>query len=202
MFQKCILQVICLVIAVSSSAVAFGQYQYTPFNPYTSLNGFARNQLTQNYQQATSTGPSLNQIALRNAQQSMQQSYAPPTGMPSASRIGLGNTTSYSGSKPFSGFSQGPAVSPYLNLFRTDLNGNNAFNYNTLVEPQLRQQQLNQQQQQANTQTSYRLQAISAKADYNVEGSKENYPTGHQTVFQYTGHYFPPQRGYQKKRGR
>ena len=65
--------------------------------------------------------------------------------MSGAGRIGLGLDTSFSGTKPFSGFSQGPTVSPYLNLFRTDANGSvNPLNYNTLVEPQLRQQQLNQ----------------------------------------------------------
>ena len=149
---------------------------------------------------ASQTG-SLNQMALKNAQQSLQQSYAPPVGMPGAGRIGLGLGTSYSGSKPFSGFSQGPAVSPYLNLFRTDSNGGvNPLNYQTLVAPQLRQQQLNQQQQSQNQQTTTRLQAISAQADYNVQGSKEEYPTGHQTVFQYTGHYYPQQRPHQKKR--
>ena len=70
--------------------------------------------------------------------------------MPGAGRIGLGLDQSYSGSKPFSGFSQGPAVSPYLNLFRVDQNGFQGFNYSTLVQPQLRQQQLNQQQQSQN----------------------------------------------------
>ena len=184
MFRKWMLQLCVLSIAMSSGVVTLGQ-------SYSSLVGPAR---------ASQTG-SLNQMALKNAQQSLQQSYAPPVGMPGAGRIGLGVGTSYSGSKPFSGFSQGPAVSPYLNLFRTDSNGGvNPLNYQTLVAPQLRQQQLNQQQQSQNQQTTTRLQAISAQADYNVQGSKEEYPTGHQTVFQYTGHYYPQQRPHQKKR--
>ena len=181
MFRKCILQLCGLAIVMSSGAVALGQYQ----------------QLSR----TGSAAGTLNQMALRNAQQAMQQSYNQSGSMPSAGRIGLGLDTSFSGTKPFSSFSQGPTVSPYLNLFRTDSNGAvNPLNYNTLVEPQLRQQQLNKQQQQENTTTTRRLQAISAQADYNVQGSKEEYPTGHQTVFQYTGHYYPQQRPHQKKR--
>jgi hypothetical protein len=70
------------------------------------------------------------------------------------------------------------------------------------VAPELRQQQVNQQQQVQNMQTTRRLQAISAQADYNVQGSKEEFPTGHQTVFQYLGHYYPQQRQQQKKQAR
>jgi hypothetical protein len=184
MFRKCILQLCGLAIAISSGSVALGQYQ--SLSPTGSAAG------------------TLNQMALRNAQQAMQQSYTQQqSGMPGAGRIGLGLDTSFSGTKPFSGFSQGPTVSPYLNLFRTDANGAvNPLNYNTLVEPQLRQQQLNKQQQQENTQTTRRLQAISAQADYNVQGSKEEYPTGHQTVFQYMDHYYPQQRPHKKKGAR
>ena len=108
----------------------------------------------------------------------------------------------HSGSKPFSGFSQGPTVSPYLNLFRVEQNGFQGFNYSTLVQPQLQQQQFNQQQRQQNNSTTTRLQAISAQADYNVEGSKQSAPTGHQTAFQYLGHYYPQQRPHQKKQAR
>jgi hypothetical protein len=166
------------IVALSSAAVALGQT-------------------------SGSTGLSLNQMALRNAQQAMQQSFQQqPSGMPGAGRIGLGLDTSYSGAKPFSGFSQGPAVSPYLNLFRVDQNGFQGFNYSTLVQPQLQQQQFNQQQRQQNNTTTRRLQAISAQADYNVQGSREEFPTGHQTVFQYTGHFYPPQRPHQKKQAR
>jgi type II secretory pathway pseudopilin PulG len=169
-------QVCGVAIAMSSGAVALGQTN-------------------------SSAGTSLNQMALRNAQQAMQQSFQQSGGgMPGAGRIGLGLDTSYSGTKPFSGFSQGPTVSPYLNLFRVDQNGFQGFNYSTLVAPELQQQQFNQRQQQQNTTTTRRLQAISAQADYNVQGSKEEFPTGHQTVFQYFGHYYPQQRPHQKKK--
>jgi hypothetical protein len=85
-------------------------------------------------------------------------------------------------------------------LFRVDQNGQQGFNYSTLVAPQLQQEQFQQRQQQQNNTTTRRLQAISAQSDYNVQGSKEQLPTGHQTVFQYMGHYYPQQRAHQKKR--
>lgn len=103
-------------------------------------------------------------------------------------------------SKPFSSFSPQPTVSPYLNLFRVDLNGNNDFNYSTLVQPQLQQRQLNQQIQQQALENSRRVQRIAAQADYNPQGSRDEYPTGHQTVFSYTGHYFPAVRTNTKRR--
>lgn len=179
MVRRCLLQLCGFAVAMSSAAVALGQYS----SPSSG-----------------SAGLTLNQLALRNAQQIMQQAaQQPSSGMPSAGRIGLGLGTSYSGSKPFQGFSQGPAVSPYLNLFRVDQNGFQGFNYNTLVQPELQQQQFQQRQQQQNVTTTRRLQAISAMADYNVQGAKDQFPTGHQTVFQYTGHYYPQQRPHQKK---
>src|SRR5215212_6526077 len=179
MFRTCMSQLFGLVMALGSAAVALGQYSSPS---------------------AGSTALSLNQLALRNAQQIMQQSQQQSTGMQGAGRIGLGLDQSFSGNKPFTGFSRGPAVSPYLNLFRVDQNGQQGFNYSTLVAPQLQDQQFQQRQQQQNLTTTRRLQAISAQADYNVQGSKEQFPTGHQTVFQYMGHYFPQQRAHQKKR--
>src|SRR6478609_5514220 len=88
MFRKPVLQLCGLVVASSCAAIAMGQQQ-------------------------SSSNLSLNQMALRNAQQIMQQSQQSQGGMPSAGRIGLGLDTSYSGQKPFTGFSQGPTVSPY-----------------------------------------------------------------------------------------
>jgi hypothetical protein len=79
------------------------------------------------------------------------------------------------------------------------LNGGSNFNYSTLVQPQLQQQQLNQQLERQNLQTNRRLQAIAAQADFNPEGSKDEYPTGHQTVFQYMGHYYPVARPHPKR---
>jgi hypothetical protein len=36
-----------------------------------------------------------------------------------------------------------------------------------------------------------RLQSIAAQSDFNPSGSTAQPPTGHQTVFQYYGHYYP-----------
>jgi hypothetical protein len=139
-------------------------------------------------------------MALRNAQSLMMDSLRRPSPTVGAGRIGLGIDTPYSGTKPFTNYQPGPTVSPYLNLFRVDLSGNNALNYNTLVEPQLRQQQMNQQLQRQEMQTARRLQAIAAQSAFNPQGSREEFPTGHQTVFQYTGRYYPQPRIAQKRR--
>ena len=114
----------------------------------------------------------------------------------SAARIGLGTSSSLR-SKPFSSYTASPTVSPYLNLFRDDFSGQRDFNYSTLVKPALQQQQLNQQIQRQNMELSRRVQSIAAQNDYNPQGSKDQYPTGHQTVFMYYGHYFPQVRRQQ-----
>ena len=127
---------------------------------------------------------------------------APLSSMPpsfGASRIGFGANSASRSSKPFSSVQSAPTVSPYLNLFRTDLQGGGNFNYSTLVQPQLQQQQLNQQLERQNQQTNRRLQSIAAQADYNYQGAKDQYPTGHQTVFGYTGHYYQPAQVKQKR---
>lgn len=122
------------------------------------------------------------------------------TGMPSAasgSYAGYGVNTQPT--KPFSSYNTPPTVSPYMNLFRVDLAGNNNLNYSTLVKPQIQQQQLNQQIERQNLQNSRRIQSIAAQADYNPQGSKDEYPTGHQTVFNYTGHYYTMPRPHAKR---
>jgi hypothetical protein len=93
--------------------------------------------------------------------------------------------------KPFSSLQPQSPVSPYLNLFRTDSNGAvNQFNYSTLVQPQLQQQQINDQIQRQQLQTSRRVQQIAAAPAYNASGSRDEAPTGHQTVFSYKSHYY------------
>jgi hypothetical protein len=116
----------------------------------------------------------------------------------SASTFGAG--TGGLANKPFSTLQPQQAVSPYLNLFRTDANGQvNQFNYSTLVQPQLQQQQVNDQVQRQALQTARRLQAISAQPNFNPQGSKDEYPTGHETVFNYKGHYYATPRQHAKK---
>jgi hypothetical protein len=131
--------------------------------------------------------------------QNVQATPSSPS-MYGGSRVGLGANSTIRGSKPFSSVQSQPTVSPYLNLFRTDLSTGGNFNYSTLVQPQLQQQQLNQQLERQALQTNRRLQAIAAQPDFNPAGSKDEYPTGHQTVFSYTGHYFPQAQVRQKRR--
>lgn len=153
--------------------------------------GGASAALAQNYSGgASSSSSALNQIALRNAQALLASSLQQSSSIGPAARIGLGAGTSLSGGKPFSGYSAPPTVSPYVNLFRTDINGQNAFNYSTLVRPQLQQQQINQQLQRQQSQESRQLQRIAAQPQLNPQGSKDLYPTGHQTVFLYYDHYY------------
>ena len=117
----------------------------------------------------------------------------------SVNRLGLGLGGTGRGSKPFSGINSAPTVSPYLNLFRTDLNGGSNYNYSTLVQPQLQQQQINQQLERQTIQNNRRLTSIAAQADFNPQGAKDQFPTGHQTVFNYWGHYFPAAQVRQKR---
>jgi len=115
-------------------------------------------------------------------------------------RLNTGLGTSTSSRKPFSSYQAQPTVSPYLNLFRTDLNTGGNFNYSTLVQPQLQQQQMNQQLERQNAQTNRRLQSLAAQSDFNPNGAKDQYPTGHQTVYNYMGHYYQQPQVRQKKR--
>lgn len=144
---------------------------------------------------ALQNNTSLNTQALNMLRNMYTSSGSMPSSRPAAS-VGGGIAPS----KPFSSYTPQPTVSPYLNLFRVDLNGNNDFNYSTLVQPQLQQQRLNQQIQQQALENARRVQKIAAQAAYNPEGSKDQYPTGHQTVFSYTGHYYPVARPPAKRR--
>jgi hypothetical protein len=76
-------------------------------------------------------------------------------------------------------------------LFREDFDGNSDLNYNTLVRPMLQQQQFNEQMQRQSIEIAKRLQSLAAQADFNPQGSESQYPTGHKTVFNYLGHYYP-----------
>jgi len=166
-------------------------------NPSSNVSGYARNQLGSIYQQSIGTGyttAGLNSLDLYKARAQVPYLGQQSTGA-TGGRIGSGLGSTSRVGKPFSSYSPSPTVSPYLNLFRRDLGGNDDLNYNTLVRPQLQQQQLNQQLQQRTYENARRLQAVAAQGGaYNVAGSKDQVPTGHQTVFMYYGHYFPTPR--------
>lgn len=139
------------------------------------------------------TGQSLNSIALQSARARIpnlgQSTFISSSPIRPIISIGSGLSAS---AKPFSSFSASPTVSPYLNLFREGLGENDDFNYQTLVRPQLQQQQFNQKVERQNLELFRRLQSISARGPYkNPSGAEGLSPTGHQTVFGYQSHYFP-----------
>ena len=165
---------------------------YSSPRPVSNPGGAAGSELGTIYRQDVGTGYSAagqNAQALSSLRGTIPTAgyLAPPR---TAGRIGLGVGGSPA-SKPFSGFDPGPTVSPYLNLFREDFDGTSDFNYTTLVRPMLQQQQFNQQVQRQALELNRRLQSMAAQSDFNPEGSKSQYPTGHQTVFNYYGHYYP-----------
>ncbi len=73
----------------------------------------------------------------QNSQYQPAQIGGAPAGMPSSNGLAA--------SRPFSGYKPAPAVSPWLNLYRTDNAGGTIDNYNTVVKPYLDQMQQNQQ---------------------------------------------------------
>jgi hypothetical protein len=165
--------------------------QYVP-KPRSSVGGYSGQELRQIYTQDIGQGfTAESQNFLANQQ---ARSTVPYVGQSTTAygtqRLGLGISSSR-GEKPFSNVSSRPAVSPYLNLFREDFEGSGDFNYQTLVRPQLQQQQFNQRVQDESQALSRRVQQISASAAYNPQGSRSQYPTGHQTVFGYYGRFYP-----------
>lgn len=93
--------------------------------------------------------------------------------------------------KPFAHASHRPTVSPYLNLLREDLSDPSIPNYQTLVQPQLKQIEFQQAQQRQNDIVYRQLQQVQARAGFNPQGSQVMLPTGHATTFQYYGSYYP-----------
>ncbi len=114
---------------------------------------------------------------------------------PRAPSLGLNNRRP--ASRPFSNLNRRPTISPYLNLFRdedglgsdgTDLN------YQTLVRPQLRQQEFNRQQSVQMQALNARLQNLAAQPAFSPTGSQSLAPTGSPSAFRYYSHFYPGQR--------
>jgi hypothetical protein len=188
--------VVALVVTMIGSS-AFAQAS-GPVKPRAGAGTTATRDLNSIYRSDVGDGltsQSLNQLSLENARAHVanygQASFGSgsPTSL-SASRVpSLGGG---GGAKPFASVSSSPTVSPYLNLFRDDLDGSSDFNYQTLVRPQFQQLATNQQFQRQNLELSQRVQSISAQSPYkNPAGSETQYPTGHQTAFGYYGNYYP-----------
>jgi hypothetical protein len=145
------------------------------------------------------TAQSLNNIALQNA-----QARVPYVGQSSAQQdtpaATIGPGVNDRATKPFSSLTTTPTVSPYLNLFNTSRTGTSAFNYQTLVRPQLQQQALNQQQQRQNLDVDRKVQALAARGAYaSAAGSDQQVPTGHETAFMYYGHYYASESPHRKR---
>jgi hypothetical protein len=170
--------------------------------PVSRLGGATENIMNQIVRQDVGRGfsvQSLNMIALQNSRAQIPNVGQLSTrGTASGPRLPFGSGGS-STAKPFTSFSPEPTVSPYLNLFREDFEGNSDLNYNTLVRPMLQQQEVNQQVQRQAQDLQRQLQSVAAQSDFNPQGAKDVYPTGHQTVFRYYGHYYPTM-GRQRRR--
>lgn len=98
-------------------------------------------------------------------------------------------------SKPFSGVSRGPTVSPYLALSAPRASASDYYN---VIRPQQQQRSNNQRQQMRQLQQQRRLNQLAARAPFSTTGDENRAPTGHAAVFQSlgsfqnTGGYFPP----------
>jgi len=157
------------------------------------VGGAAGAELRQLHSQDVGYGYSvnnLNQIALSNARNQINY-YSGDNKSAATPRLASNAVPGPMLAKPFTGYTPEPTVSPYLNLFREDFGGNSDLNYQTLVRPIQQQQQFNQQVQRQNMELARRMQAMAAQSDFNPQGSQSQYPTGHQTVFMYYGHYYP-----------
>ena len=212
-FPKVIMSVVCMsaagsaVFAQSHSHSSSSSTSSIGSNARSSVGGYAGNEIRSIYREDIGQGytsQSLNAISLQNAQARVgyfgQSSAGMGTRSSSASSTPVSSLAPSRSAKPFSSVTSSPTVSPYLNLFRDDFDGSGDFNYQTLVRPQLQQQQLNQQFQNQNLELSQRVQQISAQSPYqNAAGSEAIYPTGHQTAFGYHSHFYP---GMTQPRGR
>ena len=104
---------------------------------------------------------------------------------------GTANPGSRTPTKPFTYATQRPTVSPYMNQFRTDLEGGAGPNYQTLVRPQLNQMRINQDTLRRQQQVYRQLQSLQSRSAFPVQGSENLFATGHQTVFMNYLHYYP-----------
>lgn len=97
--------------------------------------------------------------------------------------------------KPFSGATSRPTVSPYLALSGPRATASDYYN---VVRPQQNLQRQNQRQQAFAIRRQQKLNQMAARAPYSVTGDETRMGTGHAAVFQSlgsfqnTGGYFPP----------
>jgi hypothetical protein len=184
---------LALVVIAAGGGLAMAQAPLSgEFRPISKPGGYAQQELQSIYQQSIGSGYTSASVSnsIMNSARGNTPSYRRPNPVSVGPRIGTGIGPSAS-PKPFNSYSPAPTVSPYLNLFREDLAGGSDLNYNTLVRPMLQQQQFNQQVQRQSLELERRLQSFAAQSDFNPQGSTQQLPTGHQTVFRYYGRYYP-----------
>jgi hypothetical protein len=192
--NRCWLVTVAAVALMSWGGTAMAQMSMLNPTPVSRISGYAGHEMSSIYQQSIGTG----YTAKSEAQNLLYQSQAsvPYVGQ----SVGYGGSVSWQtlagpASKPFANVTPTPTVSPWMNMFRDDLSGADALNYQTLVRPMLNQQQVNHQLERQNIELGQRVQAMSARNAYNPQGSDQIYPTGHPTVFMVYGHYYPAPRG-------
>ena len=193
-----------LAFAIAAGFVhsAQGQISSAPSTFSNSgISGYTGQALQNLYRSDVGNGysvQSLNQLVLQNAQARVP--YVGQQGPPDLGPATIGPGLATRATKPFSTISTTPTVSPYLNLFNTSQNGTSAFNYQTLVRPQLQQNAINQAQMRQNLDVDRKVQALAARGAYsNPAGSETEYPTGHQTAYMYYGHYYPDAGDHRKR---
>jgi hypothetical protein len=184
-----------LIIFLCAASTSAQAPMYSDPRPISNVGGTAGQELNQIYRNDIGYGYSSASV---NYHTLMDARVRPPYGAggsmltnPQRPRIGLGVGSSSPASKPFSGYTPPPTISPYLNLFREDFDGSSDFNYQTLVRPMLQQQQFNQQVERQAMEMARRMQSMAAQSDFNPQGSTTQFPTGHQATFMYYGHYYP-----------
>jgi hypothetical protein len=198
MFASRVLAIGTVFLILVEADVARAQAPPPGFaRPLSSTGGYASDEMRRIYRSGIGTGYSIADIARIN--DASLRVNVPNVGQSSSPRLSLGAGGGGGFGKPFSNFSPAPTVSPYMNLFRDDFEGNDDFNYQTLVRPMLEQQRVNEQLQRQSFDLARRLQSISAQPDFNPEGNVNMMPTGHQTVFQYYGRFYPQMGGRQRR---
>ena len=101
------------------------------------------------------------------------------------------------GNLPFSQIYRRPTVSPYIQLQQQGMNPlQNQNVYQTMVQPQLQQQQQQiTQLQQARQMTKMQNQVQQIQRDTSARQLDESIrPTGHRATFQNLSHFYPQQR--------
>ncbi len=189
------LWLVCISAAalLSLGSTATAQMSLSLLKPASDVGGVTANEMRGIYRQSIGNDYTVSQVI----QNTMNQTSSQASYVGQEIRSGARYDTPVSAaptSKPFSGFSPSPTVSPWMNMFREDLSGNGDLNYQTLVRPMLNQQHINSQVERQNIEMGRRVQAMSARNAYNPQGSKEIYPTGHPTVFMSYGHFYPSAR--------